>query len=238
MLMNAAYTYTDVDMWSVGCIMAELLNRQPLITGVGSTEQLQVICKKIGLPGPSNSAAAGVSLTAKHILDHLKSKTHMAKGSSVSTAGSLLDALLMFKPESRITAAAALTHDYFEMYRATAPTVPVTPYEFVNAEQYSKPIVKRLLWNHTLTYYAAGKTRIGTPYQCLIPSSELSAGAESKVRVGSAHQCDIPSFELSASTSTVDNDDELSDMWEAQPATDGRETIVPSADWSEDECDM
>jgi hypothetical protein len=63
-------------------------------------------------------------------------------------------------------------------------------------------------------------------------------GAESKVRVGSAHQCDIPSLELSASTSTVDNDDELSDMWEAQPATDGRETIVPSADWSEDECDM
>jgi hypothetical protein len=37
--------------------------------------------------------------------------------------------------------------------------------------------------------------------------------------------------------STVDADPELSDMWVVEPNTDGRETIVPPAKWSDDDCD-
>lgn len=39
-----------MDMWSIGCILGELLLRKPLLPGRDSREQLQLIFALIGYP--------------------------------------------------------------------------------------------------------------------------------------------------------------------------------------------
>jgi len=39
-----------IDMWSVGCIFAELLARTPLFPGEDYIAQLRLICDKLGRP--------------------------------------------------------------------------------------------------------------------------------------------------------------------------------------------
>lgn len=41
-----------IDVWSVGCIFAELLLRKPFFMGNNYVEQLTIICEKMGKPQP------------------------------------------------------------------------------------------------------------------------------------------------------------------------------------------
>lgn len=41
---------TAIDVWSVGCILAELINRKPLLPAVSEEEQIQLITDLIGNP--------------------------------------------------------------------------------------------------------------------------------------------------------------------------------------------
>jgi serine/threonine protein kinase len=45
----AQYT-TGVDMWAVGCIVAELVGRTPIFPGADSLQQLTLICQCLGKP--------------------------------------------------------------------------------------------------------------------------------------------------------------------------------------------
>ena len=47
--------YDDsIDMWSAGCILAELLGRKPIFPGKDYISQLEVICNVIGSPGDAD----------------------------------------------------------------------------------------------------------------------------------------------------------------------------------------
>ena len=49
-LMNEFYSYS-IDMWSVGCIFAELLNKgRPILPGRNEIDQYLKICDLIGKP--------------------------------------------------------------------------------------------------------------------------------------------------------------------------------------------
>jgi cell division cycle 2-like len=41
---------TAVDMWSIGCIFAELLLRKPLFMGEGEVDQISKVFRLIGAP--------------------------------------------------------------------------------------------------------------------------------------------------------------------------------------------
>jgi serine/threonine protein kinase len=50
-IMLACKDYTKaIDMWSVGCIFAELIGRKPWLPGDDYIHQLTLICQKIGKP--------------------------------------------------------------------------------------------------------------------------------------------------------------------------------------------
>lgn len=49
-LMGSKNYSTSVDIWSVGCIFAEIVNRKPLFAGQDEKEQLQKIFKIRGTP--------------------------------------------------------------------------------------------------------------------------------------------------------------------------------------------
>ncbi|XVE56629.1 hypothetical protein DITRI_Ditri04bG0026000 [Diplodiscus trichospermus] len=122
LLLGAKKYSTAVDMWSVGCIMAELLAKEPLFKGTSEIDQLRKIFDTLGTP--SEKIWAGFSELpgakanySKQPYNLLRRKFPAASftGSPVlSDAGfDLLNRLLTYDPEKRITADDALNHDWF-----------------------------------------------------------------------------------------------------------------------------
>uniref|UniRef100_A0A8C6VSB0 mitogen-activated protein kinase n=1 Tax=Naja naja TaxID=35670 RepID=A0A8C6VSB0_NAJNA len=89
------YTQT-VDIWSVGCIMAEMVMGRPLFKGNDHLDQLTEIMKVTGTP-------------TQDFVQKLQSQDV-----SCCFSMNLLEKMLVLDPEKRITASEALAHSYFE----------------------------------------------------------------------------------------------------------------------------
>ena len=118
-----------VDMWSVGCILGELLCRRTLFPGKTFLHQLELIVAAVGMPEPETLADADERLRGflnKLALDYktastsscpLENSLERVVASSPADARTLLEALLCFHPDARLTAHAALNHDYLAQFR-------------------------------------------------------------------------------------------------------------------------
>ncbi|XP_059793220.1 mitogen-activated protein kinase 12 isoform X2 [Balaenoptera ricei] len=113
------YTQT-VDIWSVGCIMAEMITGKTLFKG--SDHQLKEIMKVTGTPPPEfvqrlQSAEAQNYMKG---LPELQKKDFASILTNASPlAVNLLEKMLVLDAERRVTAAKALTHPYFESLHDT-----------------------------------------------------------------------------------------------------------------------
>ncbi|GMH73339.1 hypothetical protein TrLO_g1011 [Triparma laevis f. longispina] len=113
---HVAYT-NAVDMWSVGCIFAEMVLREPLFPGRSYVHQVQLILETIGMP-PSVEAMGFVPRSdAKAYLSRQKPNPGkqwekiLPKASNVAI--DIISRLLIFNPEKRDDCQAALQHEYF-----------------------------------------------------------------------------------------------------------------------------
>jgi cell division cycle 2-like protein len=140
------YRYSvPIDMWSCGCIFAEILVDEPLFPGKGEHNQLDLIFKLLGTPKeeswPGWSQLPGAKIQWKaHPKNNLRSKfKNPAKGFAGGDGGGVLtDAgydlmmgMFTYNPENRITARKALQHKYFKDYpppadRDLMPRYPAT----------------------------------------------------------------------------------------------------------------
>ncbi|KAF8378130.1 hypothetical protein HHK36_029467 [Tetracentron sinense] len=121
LLLGAKKYSTAIDMWSLGCIMAELLANEPLFTGKTEVDQLDKIFRTLGTP--SELIWPGFSKLPRVKVNFVKHQYNLRKKfPSTSFTGSpvlsdsgfdLLNKLLTYDPEKRITAEAALNHDWF-----------------------------------------------------------------------------------------------------------------------------
>ncbi|KAG7189131.1 hypothetical protein KM043_008699 [Ampulex compressa] len=110
-LLGCSYA-TPVDVWSVGCILAELSRLEPLFPGTSEGDQLDRIFQVIGTPSqrewPEN---VSLSWTA---FPHRQPKPLGAIIPDLDEQGlDLIKNMLMFDPHNRLTAAQALRHQYF-----------------------------------------------------------------------------------------------------------------------------
>lgn len=113
---NIPYT-AEVDMWAVGCIMAEMANRLPLFPGKGYIDQVQRIFRILGFAG---LADIGFSVSDSHA-KYLNTKCLFPKRPlreicpSLSECGlELLGELLAINPFMRPTAHCALGHTFLQ----------------------------------------------------------------------------------------------------------------------------
>eukprot|EP00656_Telonema_subtile_P015566 TRINITY_DN1817_c0_g1_i3.p1 TRINITY_DN1817_c0_g1~~TRINITY_DN1817_c0_g1_i3.p1 ORF type:complete len:425 (-),score=135.18 TRINITY_DN1817_c0_g1_i3:176-1450(-) len=109
----------SIDVWSVGCILAELLTRLPLFPGKNHVDQLNLITSLVGAPNEQELAL----ITNEQALKFMKSmppkpRCNLATRFPNATpdAVDLLDKMLQFDPRKRITVSEALAHPYLATY--------------------------------------------------------------------------------------------------------------------------
>jgi len=119
---NVSYG-SPVDMWSVGCIVAELLVRRPLFKGTDPRNQLEQIMRVLGRPSDDdleaimNEGAVNYIESLPPSVESLEEKLPNATPPALE----LIRRLLTFNPAKRITAEEALSHRYVEVYHETTP---------------------------------------------------------------------------------------------------------------------
>ena len=105
-----------VDMWGVGCIMAEMWTRTPIMQGKTEQNQLFLISKLCGSIVPEVwPDVESLELYGKFELTRSKRKviTRLQPYVKNSMACDLIDKLLCLDPSMRFDADLALNHDFF-----------------------------------------------------------------------------------------------------------------------------
>jgi len=113
-LLGAPSYDTSVDLWSVGCIYAELVSNRVLFDGSTEVTQLGKIFSILGTP--TNITWPGFeNLPHAHLIPKGSSTNVLRRFvPSLSDSGfDLLVKMLSLDPRKRITASEALTHPYF-----------------------------------------------------------------------------------------------------------------------------
>ena len=105
---------TAVDVWSVGCIFAELLGRKPLFPGKDQVHQLQLIFQTLGSPEKSQMGHIRNSDGRRFLrsLPYYAAKNFRDVYPNVKSkhAIELLTMFLKFVPNDRVTVLEALNH--------------------------------------------------------------------------------------------------------------------------------
>ncbi|KAI0069985.1 Pkinase-domain-containing protein [Panus rudis PR-1116 ss-1] len=131
-LLGSRTYSTSIDVWSCGCIFAEMISGVPLFRGRDNQDQLLHIMRIIGTPDErtlrkiATEAAPATPEGQQQAINAVKQYPRYPKISfqqvlpkASPQAIDLLERLLQFDPNKRISAAEALNHPYF-----TSTTVP------------------------------------------------------------------------------------------------------------------
>ncbi|XP_064443833.1 mitogen-activated protein kinase 15 isoform X2 [Mirounga angustirostris] len=123
-LLSSSWYTPGVDMWSLGCILGEMLRGRPLFPGTSTLHQLELILETIPPPSKEDLLALGSSYSAS-ILPCLGSRPRQTLDTLLPPdtppeALDLLRGLLVFAPEKRLSAAQALQHPYVQRFHCPA----------------------------------------------------------------------------------------------------------------------
>jgi len=118
LLGSTDYT-KGVDLWSVGCILGELLGGKPMFPGTSTMNQLDRIIEVTGRPSAEDIEAINSPFAAT-MLESLPETQPRSLASMFPNAPEdaldILSKLLQFNPNKRINADQSLEHPYLEQF--------------------------------------------------------------------------------------------------------------------------
>ena len=114
-LLGAKHYSTPVDLWSIGCIFAEMVNRMPLFPGDSEIDELFRIFRWCGTPSEDSWPGVSTLPDWKPHFPRWPARSLQKCVPTVDEAGlDLLRMMLVYEPSKRITAKNALGHPYFQ----------------------------------------------------------------------------------------------------------------------------
>ncbi|KAL1746190.1 kinase-like domain-containing protein [Schizophyllum fasciatum] len=148
MLSFANYT-TAIDVWSIGCILAELLGGKPIFKGRDYVDQLNQILHYLGTPSEDTLRRVG-SPRAQDYIRSLPIRPRVPFATLYPHANplaiDLLSKMLCFDPAKRISCEQALNHAYFQVWHDPADEpVCEAKFDFGFEEEDSIEGMKRLI---------------------------------------------------------------------------------------------
>ncbi|KAK0246388.1 Pkinase-domain-containing protein [Armillaria gallica] len=125
-LLGSRTYSTSIDVWSCGCIFAEMISGVPLFRGRDNQDQLLHIMRVIGTPSEQQIKTIfkdAPDIANKQFPRYPKMNLQQVipKASPHGLALDLLERLLKFDPSERISAAEALSHPYFTSTATASP---------------------------------------------------------------------------------------------------------------------
>ncbi|XP_064953701.1 cell division control protein 2 homolog isoform X2 [Musa acuminata AAA Group] len=106
---------TPIDVWSVGCIFAEMVNQKPLFPGESEIDQLRTIFRVLGTPNEETWPGVTSFPDFKSSFTIWRRRDLATVVPTLEPAGiDLLSKMLCWEPGKRIHAREALQHEYLK----------------------------------------------------------------------------------------------------------------------------
>eukprot|EP00960_Hanusia_phi_P041163 754867-Hanusia_phi.AAC.1 len=114
-LLGSKHYSTPVDMWSIGCIFAELVMRRPLFPGDSEIDELFRIFRVLGTPNEEVWPGVTQLPDYKPSFPHWNPRPLAEVVTGMDGPGlDLLSQTLIYEPSKRCSAKAAMLHPYFD----------------------------------------------------------------------------------------------------------------------------
>ncbi|RPB13416.1 Pkinase-domain-containing protein [Morchella conica CCBAS932] len=156
-IMLSFQSYTKaIDVWSVGCILAELLGGRPFFKGRDYVDQLNQILHYLGTPNEETLSRIG----SPRAQEYVRNLPFMPKvpfqrlfPNANLDALDLLDRMLAFDPTSRISVEEALEHRYLHIWHDASdePNCP-TPFDFSFEVEEQIPEMRQMILDEVVRF--------------------------------------------------------------------------------------
>ncbi|KAI5319636.1 hypothetical protein L3X38_039344 [Prunus dulcis] len=148
---------TSIDVWSVGCIFAEILGRKPVFPGTECLNQLKLIINVLGSQHEPDLAFIDNPKARKYIKSLPYSRgTHFSRlyPQADPLAIDLLQRMLVFDPTKRISVTEALQHPYMSgLYDPRCNPPAQVPINLDIDENLAEPMIREMMWHEMLHYH-------------------------------------------------------------------------------------
>ncbi|MBA0709461.1 hypothetical protein Golax_024494 [Gossypium laxum] len=157
LLLNCSEYTAAIDIWSVGCILGEVMSRQPLFPGKDYVHQLRLITELIGSPDDSSLGFLRSDNARRYVrqLPQNPRQNFSSRFPNMSPGAiDLLEKMLIFDPHRRITVDGALCHPYLApLHDINEEPVCPRPFSFdFEQPSFTEENIKELIYRESVKF--------------------------------------------------------------------------------------